>query len=63
VQTLTPQFDAVHAGMQAQVQGAQQISAAMGQLQDIAQQAIASLHTATRAMAQLSEMTQNLREA
>jgi len=49
--------------MQAQAQGAQQISAAMGQLQEIAQQATASLHTVTRAMAQLSEMTQNLRDA
>jgi methyl-accepting chemotaxis protein WspA len=63
VQTLTPQFDTVHAGMQAQAQGAQQINAAMGQLQEIAQQATVSLHTATRAMAQLSEMTQNWQDA
>jgi PAS domain S-box-containing protein len=63
VQTLTPQFDTVHAGMQAQAQGAQQISAAMGQLQEAAQQAAVSLQASTRAIAQLSEMTQNLRDA
>jgi methyl-accepting chemotaxis protein WspA len=62
VQTLTPQFDTVHEGMQAQAQGAQQISAAMGQLQEVTQQATASLHTATRAIARLSEMTQNLQD-
>jgi PAS domain S-box-containing protein len=62
VQTLTPRFDAVHAGMRAQAQGALQISAAMGQLQEAAQQAAASLHASTRAMARLSEMTQNLRD-
>jgi PAS domain S-box-containing protein len=62
VQTLTPRFDAVHAGMRAQAQGALQISADMGQLQEAAQQAAASLHASTRAMARLSEMTQNLRD-
>ena len=46
VQTLTSRFDTVHAGMQDQVQGAQQISAAMEQLQEVAEQAATSLHTA-----------------
>jgi PAS domain S-box-containing protein len=62
VQTLTSRFDAVHEGMQAQAQGAQQISAAMGQLQAEAQQAVASLHASSRAIAQLSKVTQNWRD-
>ena len=57
VQTLTPRFDTVHEGMQAQAQGAQQINAAIGQLRDAAQQSAASLHASTRAIAQLSEMS------
>jgi PAS domain S-box-containing protein len=62
VQTLTPQFDTVHAGMQAQAQGAQQISVAMDQLQEVAQQAATSLHASSRAIVQLSELAQNLRD-
>ena len=60
VQTLSPRFDTVHEGMQAQTQGAQQISAAMAQLRDAAQQTMASLHASTRAIAQLSEVFHSL---
>jgi PAS domain S-box-containing protein len=60
VQTLTPRFDTVHAGMQAQAQGAQQINEAIVQLRDAAQQTAASLHASTRAIAQLSEVSQSL---
>src|SRR5262245_42230871 len=62
VQTLTSRFDTVHAGMQDQVQGAQQISAAMEQLQELARQAAASLHASSRATAQLSALAQNWRD-
>ena len=59
VQTLTSRFDTVHAGMQDQVQGAQQISAAMEQLQDGCRAGtLTSLHASTRAIAQLSEIAQ-----
>jgi methyl-accepting chemotaxis protein WspA len=61
VQTLTSRFDTVHAGMKGQVQGAQQISAGIGQLQEIAEQAATSLHTASRAIGQLSDIAQTLR--
>jgi methyl-accepting chemotaxis protein WspA len=62
VQTLTSRFDTVHAGMQDQVQGAQQISAAMEQLQEVAEQAATSLQAASRAIGQLSELAHNLRD-
>ncbi|HEX9872269.1 MAG TPA: methyl-accepting chemotaxis protein, partial [Candidatus Tectomicrobia bacterium] len=62
VQVLTPRFDAVHEGMQAQAQGAQQINAAMIQLQDAAQRTMGSLHASTRAIAQLSEVSQRLHD-
>jgi PAS domain S-box-containing protein len=62
VQTLTSRFDTVHAGMQGQVQGAQQISAAMDQLQEVAEQASTSLHASSRAIGQLSEIAHNLRD-
>jgi methyl-accepting chemotaxis protein len=46
--------------MQAQAQGAQQINAAMVQLRDAAQRTMGSLHASTRAIAQLSEVSQRL---
>ena len=61
VQTLSPRFDTVHAGMQAQAQGAQQISAAMVQLRDTAQQTMASWQASARAIAQLSKVSQSTR--
>jgi methyl-accepting chemotaxis protein WspA len=60
MQILTPRFDAVHEGMQAQ--GAQQINEAMVQLRDAAQRTMESLHASTRAIAQLSELSQSLHD-
>jgi methyl-accepting chemotaxis protein WspA len=60
VQDLTPRFNVVHEGMQAQAQSAQQINAAMVQLRDAAQRTMGSLHASTRAIAQLSEVSQRL---
>jgi len=62
VQMLTPRFNAVHEGMQAQAQRAQQINAAMVQLRDAAQRTMDSAHASTRAMAQLSEVSQSLHD-
>jgi methyl-accepting chemotaxis protein WspA len=63
VQMLTPRFNAVHEGMQAQAQGTQQINAALAQLQDATQRTMESLHASTRAMAQLSEVSQSFHDA
>jgi PAS domain S-box-containing protein len=60
VQHLRPRFDAVHEGIQAQAQGAQQNKEAALQLRDAAQRTMESLHATTRAMAQLSEVSQGL---
>ena len=62
VQVLTPRFNVVHEGMQAQAQGAQQMNAAMVQLRDAAQRTMRSLHASTRAIAQLSEVSQRLHD-
>jgi methyl-accepting chemotaxis protein len=43
VQALTPRFDTVNQGMQAQAEGAQQISEAMGQLREAVEQTATSL--------------------
>jgi PAS domain S-box-containing protein len=58
VQVLTPRFDLVHEGMQAQAQGAQQLNAAMVQLWEAAQRTMGSLHASSRTIAQLSEVSQ-----
>jgi PAS domain S-box-containing protein len=60
VQNIRPRFDAVHEGIQAQAQGAQQIKEATLQLRDAAQRTMESLHTSTQAMAPLSEVSQSL---
>jgi methyl-accepting chemotaxis protein WspA len=60
VQNLRPRFDGVHEGMQAQTQEAQQIKDATLQLRDAAQRTMESLQASTRAMAQLSEVSQSL---
>jgi methyl-accepting chemotaxis protein WspA len=60
VQHLRPRFDAVHEGMHVQAQGAQQIKEVTLQLRDAAQRTMESLHASTWAMAQLSEVAQNL---
>jgi len=62
VQALTPRFDTVNQGMQAQAKGAQQISAAMGQLGETAQQTVASLYTSNQAIAQLNTASQGLHD-
>lgn len=60
VQTLTPRFEAVNEGMQAQALGAQQISEALAQLTDAAQQTVESLHQGNLAIEQLNEATSGL---
>jgi methyl-accepting chemotaxis protein WspA len=62
VQALTPQFDTVNQGMQAQAEGAQQISEATVQLREAAQQTATSLHESTRAIAQLNLAAQGLHD-
>lgn len=62
VQTLTPRFETVHAGMQTQAQGAQQINDAMVQLSNVAQQAMASLHTSTSSITQLHQVFEGLHD-
>jgi methyl-accepting chemotaxis protein WspA len=52
----------VNQGMQAQAKGAQQISAAMGQLGEAAQQTAASLYTSNQAIAQLNAASQGLHD-
>jgi methyl-accepting chemotaxis protein WspA len=62
VQALTPRFDTVNQGMQAQAEGAQQISAATVQLREAAQQTATSLQESTRAIAQLNLAAQGLHD-
>lgn len=62
VQALTPRFDTVNQGMQAQAKGAQQISAAVGQLGEAAQQTATSLYTSNQAIAQLNAAAQGLHD-
>jgi methyl-accepting chemotaxis protein WspA len=62
VQGLTPRFDTVNQGMQAQAKGAQQISAAMAQLGETAQQTAASLSISNQAIAQLNAAAQGLHD-
>jgi methyl-accepting chemotaxis protein WspA len=62
VQILTPRFNGVHEGMQAEALGAQEINAAMVRLRDAAQRMLGSLHASTRAMTQLSEVSHSLRD-
>jgi methyl-accepting chemotaxis protein WspA len=62
VQALTPRFDTVNQGMQAQAEGAQQICTAMAQLSGAAQQTAESLHASNRAIAQLNAAAQGLHD-
>jgi methyl-accepting chemotaxis protein WspA len=61
VQTLTPRFETVNVGMEAQAQGAQQISVAMEQLSEASQQTANTLYDSTRAIEQLNDAAQSLR--
>jgi len=62
VQALTPRFDTVNQGMHAQAQGAQQISAAMGQLRETVQQTAESLYDSTSVIEQLNLAAQGLHD-
>jgi methyl-accepting chemotaxis protein len=62
VQALTPRFDTVNQGMHAQAEGAQQISAAMGQLRETVQQTAESLYDSTSVIEQLNLAAQGLHE-
>ena len=62
VQALTPRFDTVNQGMHAQAEGAQQISAAMGQLREAVEQTATSLQESTHTIAQLNLAAQGLHD-
>jgi methyl-accepting chemotaxis protein WspA len=60
VQSLVPQFETVSDGMLAQAQGAQQIKAAMEQLNETSQQTADSVKDTHQVILQLSDVAQNL---
>ncbi|HXC24811.1 MAG TPA: methyl-accepting chemotaxis protein [Gemmatimonadaceae bacterium] len=60
VQTLTPNFEIVNAGMQSQAEGAQQISDALTQLGAAAKQTAESLLQSNQAIDQLNEAARSL---
>ncbi len=60
VQSLVPQFETVSNGMLAQAQGAQQIRAAMEQLNDTSQQTAESVKDTNQVILQLSDVAQDL---
>lgn len=62
VQSLDPQFAAINESAEAQAQGAQQISSAMGQLSATSQQTAQSMQESSRAIAQLNQVVQNLQQ-
>lgn len=63
VQALAPRFEAVHEGMQAQATGADQITQALEQLQDAAQQTVESLRQGGQAIEGLHEVSGGLRSS
>lgn len=60
VQEVTPRFESAHVGMQAQLQGAQQISIAMGQLSESTQQTAGALRDSNRAIGELNHAASSL---
>jgi methyl-accepting chemotaxis protein len=60
VQEVTPRFESAHVGMQAQLQGAQQISIAMGQLSESTQQTASALRDSNRAIGELNHAASSL---
>jgi methyl-accepting chemotaxis protein len=60
VQEVTPRFESAHLGMQAQMQGAQQISQAMGQLSESTQQTAIALQDSNRAIRELNDAASSL---
>ena len=63
VQTLAPRFVAVNEGMQAQANGAEQISDALAQLGESSQQTVQSLRQSADAIGGLNEVASSLRGA
>jgi len=63
VQALTPRFESVNEGMQAQSTAAGQISDALAQLGEAAQQSALTVQQNTRTIEQLKEAAQGLKEA
>jgi methyl-accepting chemotaxis protein WspA len=61
VQVLTPRFEAVNEGMQAQATGAEQISYALTQLSEAARQTVESLRQSNEAIDGLNEVSSDLR--
>jgi methyl-accepting chemotaxis protein WspA len=61
VQALTPRFEAVNEGMQAQATGAEQISHALTQLSEAARQTVESLRQSNEAIDGLNEVSSGLR--
>ena len=61
VQTMTPRFESVNEGMQAQATGAQQISEALSQLSEAAQQTVESLRQSGMAIEQLNDTALGLK--
>jgi methyl-accepting chemotaxis protein WspA len=62
VQQVTPGFEKVHIGMEAQAQGAEQIRAAMGQLSESTQQTAEALRENSGAITQLNESARDLQQ-
>jgi len=60
VQSLVPQFETVSSGMNAQAQGAQQIRAAMEQLNDTSQQTADSVKDTNQVIVQLGDVAKDL---
>lgn len=63
VQALTPRFDLVSEGMQAQATGAEQISEALTQLSEAAQQTAESLRQSNTAIQQLNDVSGGLKSS
>ncbi|MFK8183752.1 MAG: methyl-accepting chemotaxis protein [Phormidesmis sp.] len=60
VQSIVPQFEIVRNGMSAQAQGAQQIRAAMEQLNDTSQQTAESVQDTNQVISQLGDVAKDL---
>jgi methyl-accepting chemotaxis protein len=60
VQEVTPRFESAHVGMQAQLEGAQQISIAMAQLSESTQQTAGALRDSNRAIGELNHAASSL---
>jgi methyl-accepting chemotaxis protein WspA len=63
VQGLVPRFEIVNEGMQAQTTGAGQISEALGQLGEAAQQTVESLHQSGTGINELHQVSNSLRSS